>query len=477
MKSPRTASFRRPRSLLLPGAGILLTLGIFGAALYFITLQLREKIQGQIVSRDAEILHAVSALWSETGDEETAEESDPLSVILKTSRLKGVIAARWYDAEGDLIEPFPYYVTEASLDPANLPVLRQFRPVSRFHPRADLEEIFLLLDSEGEKDRFAPLLEVLLPLHSETSGELVGIGQFIIDGEGVAAEFAALDANLFRQTAIAFAVGAVVIVTGLVWAFRRLHRANRELAQQTDQLRRANQELALSARTAAVGSVTAHLIHGLKNPLAGLQNLVAARGMELPAMNAEEWQDAAAGLRRMQTLINEVVRVLREEEEGGAGYEITLPELAELVSAKIAPMARDKNVQFICAPTALGTVSNRVANLSALILANLLQNAIQATPSGACVEFRLRRDGESVLCEVRDEGSGIAPEVQRSLFAPVRSQKEGGSGIGLAISKQLAAHLGASLELTQTSPRGTVFTLCLPSALVSSEPQTTHALS
>src|SRR5256885_10117139 len=50
-----------------------------------------------------------------------------------------------------------------------------------------------------------------------------------------------------------------------------------------------------------------------------------------------------------------------------------------------------------------------------------------------------------------------SPELTAHLFAPCRSSKEGGSGIGLAISKQLANHLGAQLELKSNSPAGCVF--------------------
>jgi two-component system nitrogen regulation sensor histidine kinase GlnL len=63
---------------------------------------------------------------------------------------------------------------------------------------------------------------------------------------------------------------------------------------------------------------------------------------------------------------------------------------------------------------------------------------------------------------MRDEGPGIPPELAATLFAPCKSSKEGGSGIGLAISQQLANHLGAGLELARNSPHGCVFVLTVP---------------
>ena len=105
---------------------------------------------------------------------------------------------------------------------------------------------------------------------------------------------------------------------------------------------------------------------------------------------------------------------------------------------------------------------NRPANLVALILVNLLQNALQATPRGRSVVLFLSDCAEKLVCEVRDEGPGFPDALADNLFSPCKSTKEGGSGIGLAISKQLANHLGATLELRSHSPTGCVFVLSVP---------------
>jgi len=64
--------------------------------------------------------------------------------------------------------------------------------------------------------------------------------------------------------------------------------------------------------------------------------------------------------------------------------------------------------------------------------------------------------------EVRDEGTGVPAHLLAKLFTPLRSPKSGGHGIGLAIGRQLANHLGAVLELKTSSPTGSVFELRLP---------------
>jgi signal transduction histidine kinase len=114
--------------------------------------------------------------------------------------------------------------------------------------------------------------------------------------------------------------------------------------------------------------------------------------------------------------------------------------------------------------------NNREANLIVLILENLLSNAIQATPSGGTVALEIAKDRDLVRCEVRDQGPGLPEHLKSRLFKPCQSTKAGGSGIGLAISKQLAGSFGAELELKSNTAAGCVFALAIPLALCSSSP-------
>jgi len=304
-------------------------------------------------------------------------------------------------------------------------------------------------------------VEVFIPIQPKAQPRLVGMAQFILDGQGVAAEYAQVDRFLVRHGLGVFLVGGGIIVAALGWAFRRLARINRLLSERTASLLRANQELSLAAKTSAVGAVAAHLIHGLKNPLSGLHSFVANR-FSAPGNHSEpEWQAAAATAGRMKSMIDEIVRVLHDE-QGAAGYEISWGELVEILTARVLPSAQEARVHFRVNRSAEGVLSNREANLIMLILENLIQNALQVTPGGRSVRLSLAADEQGTRCEVQDEGPGLSEGLQATLFAPCQSNKEGGSGIGLAISKQLAQHLGATLELKRNTPQGCVFSLTIP---------------
>lgn len=460
------------RSRRLPWVVIGLTLAILGGTILLATLQLRAKVRKQIASRDGLVLQAVAAM------QQYEEELDPavvgglddpanqLLVVLKTSRLKGVLAARLFDADGRFVEAFPPNVREAALPAEDLPALRNLSPASHFIASARLAEVFLPERGEsGVGSQTAmPLLVINVPLEAGATRRLAGIAQFVTDGLGIAAEFARLDRHLFFQALAAFLTGGSILTLAIVWSFRRLRHTQRLLEQRTRNLLQANQELSMAAKTSAVGAVTAHLIHGLKNPLAGLQSFMANATSADAARLQTDWQQAIASTRRMQNLINQIVGVLRDE-EGTGRYEITLGELVEIITARVTPLAREAGVRFQARVAAEGALPNRVANLVGLILFNLLQNALQATPNGRAVHLSLSRSLEAIVFEVRDEGPGCPEAVVARLFSPCHSAKEGGSGIGLALSRQLAHHLGAELELKRNSSAGCVFALSLPITL------------
>jgi signal transduction histidine kinase len=369
-----------------------------------------------------------------------------------------VLGVRLFSADGKFVTAVPAYITEAKLGSEDLTMLRELRPVSHFIASAQLKEQDLLAETNSSP---VPLLVVNIPFKEEGTNRLEAIAQFLVHGSSIAHEYADLDKHLAVQGALAFFISGTIITGGLLLAFRRVERANLLLAERTGNLLKANRELALAAKTSAIGAVTSHLIHGLKNPLSGLRSFVDDRAQQPDAGQNSDWQLAAATTRRMQELIDRVVRVLQEQQTT-VEYELSFAELLEMLAAKFQPLAHASGISYSQSLTVSGTVSNREADLLLLILENLLQNALDATSRGKAVNLNVFAEGPKVILEVHDQGSGLRPEIAERLFTPCPSAKKGGSGIGLAISRQLAIHLGANLELKQTSPNGCCFRLVLP---------------
>ncbi len=440
-----------------------LALFILAGTILFGSQYVRQKSREQITGQHAQILYALwlsekTAEDLESGLSLNEEPSDHLPAVLETARLPqllDLLGTRVFDANGEF-EFADAHVSEATLRSEDLVQLRELKPVARLHEQADLSQVSLAITSSSKT---GPLLEVAIPLHPPSERRLVGVAQFILDGTNVADEFRQLDRHLILQAGLTFVVGGGLLVLILGASFRQLHRMNRLLAERTQSLLHANQELALAAKTSAVGTVTAHLIHGLKNPLSGLHHFMSSRAADPDKEETSaDWQLAVSSTRRMQAMISDIVRVLSDEGTCSQ-YELSLEEFVQMIAAKARPLAREAGIVFKADVQGDAVLKNREANLLSLILHNLLQNALQATPRDQAVSLTVHTQAARVICKVRDQGPGIPPEQQSALFKPCRSAKEGGSGIGLAISKQLASSIGAELNLQETGSQGSVFVL------------------
>jgi signal transduction histidine kinase len=430
------------------------------------TFHLRLHLREHLAERDGDVLATVAlARQYANGSgsnltQRLRNPADQLALALEISQIReGVLGVRLFDSDGRFETAFPLTLSTTNLPAEDLSPLRALRPISRFHERANLADYFLLESNPALKDRI-PLLEVNIPLYARGDSNLVAAAQLLLDGRVIAREYARVDEHLWFLGLGLYLVGAALLTGVLVWAYHRLRKAHAVVEERTARLLRANHDLALAAKTSALGSVTAHLVHGLSNPLANLQDFISSRGK-----GAQNYDFAALAesTRRMQQLVADAVRMIGEE-RGGDHYQITLGELADVLKEKLRTAARVSGVHLLTSLEAEGSLSNRHANLILLILENLIHNALKVTPPTGSVHLRIITQDAGACCEIHDEGPGISPQVVPKLFTPCRSTN-GGSGIGLAISNQLANQLGAELRLKVNSPDGCVFALALPARL------------
>ena len=80
------------------------------------------------------------------------------------------------------------------------------------------------------------------------------------------------------------------------------------------------------------------------------------------------------------------------------------------------------------------------------VLLNIMKNAIEANPSRISVEADEKAD-ESVEIRIANDGEPIDDETAKHIFTPFFTTREGGSGIGLSLSRRIVTHLGGTLSL------------------------------
>ena len=99
------------------------------------------------------------------------------------------------------------------------------------------------------------------------------------------------------------------------------------------------------------------------------------------------------------------------------------------------------------------------------VFLNLLKNAAEALEGrGGAICVDTRREQAGIVAEIRDNGPGVAPEVQERLFEPFFSTKEAGSGtgLGLSVSRRIVTEQGGSIEVASAPGEGTTFSVRLP---------------
>ena len=100
------------------------------------------------------------------------------------------------------------------------------------------------------------------------------------------------------------------------------------------------------------------------------------------------------------------------------------------------------------------------------MLINLLKNAKEACEQQPnpmiCLRVSAQNHKREVLFSISDNGEGILPEVQERIFTPFFTTKQGGSGIGLSICKQIVTLHEGTINVSSDIGKGTRFDIILP---------------
>jgi len=213
-----------------------------------------------------------------------------------------------------------------------------------------------------------------------------------------------------------------------------------------------------------LATIEAHLreLRKLAAAVPGAEGQAARRALEACEQSL---QTADAGMQMAVANSRELLRLYRGEQRPVTPEGTDLRRSAEralrLVGGRLRPLAEVRNGDQI-----------RVAvseDVLVRVFLNLLLNASDAFPPGALqprVRLQLSAAGSRAICDVIDNGPGVAPEVLARLFQPFTSARsEGrGTGLGLAVSRELVRAAGGELQLVETGASGTVFRLTLPLA-------------
>jgi len=233
----------------------------------------------------------------------------------------------------------------------------------------------------------------------------------------------------------------------------------RQFNAMTAALKEHQEKLVQQEKLAGIGRLAAGVAHEINNPLAvilGYTRLLAKRAD--PAVRAD-LQVIEDETRRAKLIVDGLLDLSRPVTI--QPEPIDLRALCDEVVARLAGTPLLEGVEVRVAGAARARAD--AAKLRQVVL-NLLRNAAEAAGRGGRVEVAVEEAPEGARFAISDSGPGLPEELRARLFEPFFSRKQGGTGLGLAVSKGIVEAHGGRIDAGAGPLGGARFTVVLPRA-------------
>lgn len=236
------------------------------------------------------------------------------------------------------------------------------------------------------------------------------------------------------------------------------HELEQRVEQKTRELQAAQRELLRAERLASIGQLAATVAHELRNPL----NVIKVAHYALRhGASAERQQRHLDAIARQVDASSRIIEALLDFARD-APPDLSPVDVNSLVDQVLADGTIPDHVQ-VARETGpdLPLVSADRLQIGQ-VLTNLIENAVQAMPSGGLLTLGTFLQRGTVCLSVSDTGGGIPPEVRARIFEPLFTTKTKGTGLGLAIARRIIEAHDGEIRVESTPGVGSTFTLALP---------------
>ncbi|HEY3296128.1 MAG TPA: PAS domain S-box protein [bacterium] len=264
--------------------------------------------------------------------------------------------------------------------------------------------------------------------------------------------------------------GMVEDITARKESEQRTERYSEELEQlvmeRTAQIRQLERLRSESEKQAAVGRMAARIAHEINNPLAGVKNsfLLVKQAVSREHKHFRFVEMIEKELDRIARIVRQMFELYKPEiiKPGQVQPAQVIREVTELLEGNVRAQGVTMEIDTRRAAQAVLLHEDSLRQ----ILFSVIQNAIEASPSGGVVRIAANYDGRQLTVSVTDQGSGIPEDVKSRIFDPFFTTKSelasGGLGLGLSITKGIVEAMGGSLTFESEIDKGTTFFIGLP---------------
>ena len=241
--------------------------------------------------------------------------------------------------------------------------------------------------------------------------------------------------------------------------------------RDVESVQRIEDEIETSRRLSASSRLTRSVAHEVKNPINAivLHLQLLQNKLEQADPDTRRHMDIIGNeIHRLDRVVQVLVdftrpRDLRLEE-------VDMRSIVEEVAGLAAPDAERHGVQVARELPEEPLLVRVDADLVKQAVLNLVLNGVQAMAQGGTLTLASCREGDNIRTEVRDQGSGIPPEMQEKIFELYFTTKKEGSGIGLAQAYQIMQWHYGGVDFESVVGVGTTFRLRLPALVRSAAP-------
>lgn len=226
--------------------------------------------------------------------------------------------------------------------------------------------------------------------------------------------------------------------------------------------KRVEAELSQKNRLAAMGEMSSHLGHEIRNPLhrLGLSYELLRESPEVKGTEREVVDSIGDSLEVLFTMANDLLDYSRKDKLNRE--EVDILKLVRLVTSELSQKLEKNRINLT-----LNIPSEKInLNIDKLkihqALINIINNGIQAMPEGGNLAISIKEKDKLLKLTITDSGCGISEEDMEKIFIPFFTTKTEGTGLGMPIVKHFTELHEGDLSVESDEGKGTAVTITLP---------------
>ena len=232
-----------------------------------------------------------------------------------------------------------------------------------------------------------------------------------------------------------------------------------EIINMGEKIEKYQNELVKTERLTTVGEMSARITHDLRNPLTTIKNAVAVMKMKNPEKvkeNQQYFDMIQDGVTRMNHQIDEVLAFVKAKEP-----ERNFVEFSEITNNVLKTISLPENIKVSISDSNEKIWCDKIQLQNVLI--NIISNSIQAIGKNQgkiIIDYKIEEGFDKIT--VKDNGTGIPENLLKTVFEPLYTTKQDGTGLGLVSCKNTVEAHNGKIYAQNSDEGGAIFTILLP---------------